>query len=46
MQYYKKKTIVANTKERNTKVSINAKPINVVLKIFSTSSGFLETAKL
>lgn len=43
---YKKKTIAANTNDKKTNVSIKANPINVVLKIFSTSSGFLETAKL
>lgn len=43
---YKKKTIDARTNDRNTKVSIKAKPIKVVLKMFSTSSGFLATAIL
>jgi hypothetical protein len=34
------------TKDKKTKVSISAKPIKVVLKIFSDSSGFLATAIL
>ena len=38
--------IYTKTKDKKTKVSIKAKPIKVVLKIFSDSSGFLATAIL